>query len=272
MAVTDDQFRNHVSKDGGLTIARDPRTRSRLLKVAAERLALKRADTELADHLSDDVGCQRRGVLKRRAMLARVAAGKPATEEPDAQSVIWFAFGHSLQDTMLGPSSEKPIWSEEHGLWYSPDGMELLKDGDLYEIKSTRMSPLKKADREAGLSVEDVLASNPATQNWWKYIMGVMYLEGSNEYYLGVAWIIPAEFEVFHVQVTREKRNENWADLTERRMLRRGCLDSGTLPGCETRTFQRQCDFCPYLGQEPCATDVPVINVRERVAAKAGSV
>lgn len=252
MANLDEHFRPHV--EGGIVVERDPQTREKILDLAAQRLGLKRKGTEQDDHLSDDIHCQRKVVLKRRTTDALIRMGGTPDSDLTGQEVIWYGFGHGFQDVILGPGAERPVWSDEHQLWYSPDGLAVLGGNDLHEVKTTRRSALKKADREAGLSIEDVIYRD--NEEWWNYILGVMHLLGTEVYTLTIAWIIPADMESFKITATPEAIAANWTYITDRRDLRRDHLDNDTLPSVTTRRGQYECRNCEFVIAEPCFTDV----------------
>ena len=287
---------------GGITIERDPRSRTELLKLANSRISGQRYGSELDDHLSDDIYCQRRSVLKRLRQF-RTVTENPATLKYDpnnppltsrywgirydpkvlesnfnSTTTIMFGFGYALQDFVFGEYSEVPVWDNKEKLWYSPDGRGLFDREDLHEFKTTRASPRKKADRELGKSVEEVIFNNnPA---WFKYMLAAMYMASTDEYYLSVAWIIPGEFEAFKVSVTDEAIQSNWEYLSERRTARREKLstwieiktptgfvlrDSGELPSVSTRSGEWECRNCEFFAREPCISDVPAQNLLEGV-------
>tara|TARA_R110000765_G_scaffold202835_1_gene308078 strand:- start:967 stop:1752 length:786 start_codon:yes stop_codon:yes gene_type:complete len=259
MANLDEHFGPYEAE--GFSIKRDRRTKEAILEIAGQWLGRKREGTELDDHLSDDIPCQRKVVLKKRGDEALRRLGGTPSSKLTAQEVIFFGFGHGFQDTILGPSAEEAMWSDEHQLWYSPDGKFLIGDNEYHEVKTTRRSALKKADREAGLTIEDVLYRDNAA--WWKYIEGVMHLTGTTTYYLHVAWIIPAEMESFRIDITPERVERSWKEMTKRREERRSHLKRGTLPPVTSRRGAYECNNCPYVNAEPCMSEVVIQNAME---------
>ena len=227
MANLDEHFGPYEGE--GFSIRRDQSTKAKVLEIAGDWLGKKREGTEHDDHLSDDIPCQRKVVLKKREAEALLRLGGTPSSKLTAQEVIFFGFGHGFQDTILGPSAEEPIWSNEHELWYSPDGKFIMGDGEYHEVKTTRRSALKKADREAGLTIEDVLYRD--NDAWWRYILGVMALTGTTTYYLHIAWIIPAEMESFRIDATPERKYVESFPARDRRIelynhtLIERCLD-----------------------------------------------
>tara|TARA_R100000315_G_scaffold11138_1_gene3511 strand:- start:8230 stop:9132 length:903 start_codon:yes stop_codon:yes gene_type:complete len=285
----------------GITISRDPRSRTELLRLANSRLSGQRYGSELDDHLSDDIYCQRRSVLKKLRQFRTVTDNPPTDRyhpnnppltsrywgikyDPktlessfDSNMTIMFGFGYALQDFVFGEHSEVPVWDNKEQLWYSPDGLGLLDRADLHEFKTTRTSPRKKADRELGKSVEEVIFdNNPA---WFKYMLAAMYMCRTNEYYLSVAWVIPGEFETFKISVTDQAIQSNWKYLSDRRKLRRDKLstwieeitptgfrikEKAELPEVSTRSGEWECRNCEFFAREPCISEVPAQNLMER--------
>ena len=259
MANLDEHFGPYEGE--GFSIRRDQSTKAKVLEIAGDWLGKKREGTEHDDHLSDDIPCQRKVVLKKREAEALLRLGGTPSSKLTAQEVIFFGFGHGFQDTILGPSAEEPIWSNEHELWYSPDGKFIMGDGEYHEVKTTRRSALKKADREAGLTIADVLYRD--NDAWWRYILGVMALTGTTTYYLHIAWIIPAEMESFRIDATPERIEWTWDEMTERRANRRVHLVEGTLPPVTSRRGAYECNNCPYVNAEPCMSEVVAQNAIE---------
>ena len=300
MALEASDFREFTSD--GITIERDPRSRAELVRLANSRLSGQRLGSELDDHLSDDIYCQRKSVLKKLKQF-RIVTDNPATPKYDpnnppltsrywgikydskvlessfnSNTTVMFGFGYALQDFILGEYAEVTNWDTEDKLWFSPDGRGLFGREDLHEFKTTRTSPRKKADREFNRSVEEVIFNNnPA---WFTYILAVMYLMKRTEYFLSVAWIIPAELETFKITVSDEAVEANWNYLTERRVSRREKLstwieeitstgfvlrDSAELPDVSTRIGAWECTNCEFFAREPCISEVPAQNTLEGV-------
>ena len=250
----------------GLRIYRNPQVHSVVTERAKRRLLAVRellvpgTNLSVADHLSDHIGCQRKAVLHKReieVLLARGGDPRTDTEQLTDEQIVFFGVGHAVANFLLG-AADHAIWSNEHQLWYSPDGVPDESLDSYVEIKTSRRSPLKKADREAGLSVEDVLLRD--NESWWRYILGVMKLENRTSYHLEHMWIISAEMEGFTVEASEARINDNWQWLTERRSLRRHDELNGGLPGVDTRRGAWECENCSYLTRLPCSVDVPRIN------------
>ena len=295
MAIDESRF--GAVSHGGITVERDPRTKSRILEAASHNLALKRRGQELDDHLSTDMICQRRAVKERLLLLGQVEADTSPAElrtahshfhnldyNPDiltdiltGQHVIWFGLGHGFQDTILGDEAEVPIWVEDEMLWVSPDGVSVVELGDVHEVKTTRRGALPKKAKYpkkhpdpnlAGQFVEPqewtvegkLLFTN---EKWFRYMLGVMHVKNTNEYTLSVAWILPADMETFKITATRETIEDNWEELTKIRLFRREHLLNGTLPPVTSRAFKAECENCQFLNEQPCAGEVPAQNALE---------
>jgi hypothetical protein len=260
MAIADIDFRPITVN--GVSISRDPRSRSRLVALIATRLALRRAGTELDDHLSSDIGCQRKSALSKLQLISLKEQDRPLEAPLSIKETVQFAFGHGMQDMVLGDNSEEHIWNDRYKLWYSPDGVGILDKTDLHENKTTRMWPITKADRLEGLSIEGVIAKK--FPQWLEYMLGVMHLQGEASYTLSISYIGQGELECFKIEATEEAIARNWRRLSLRRDGRRDDMQKGNLPGMEDRlefgTDRTECDYCPFLAREPCATEVPLYN------------
>ena len=296
---------NSYTQDG-ITIERDTRVREQLLQFAGERLAEKRRGTELDDHLSDEMHCLRKTVLTRLSSIKKINADlieRPIEKDgfgesqdlsysvnwdvsyrPEVliqsvnpQEVIWFGFGHSFQDFIYGDKAEQPVFSDEYGFWYSPDGVDLIGNGDVHEFKTTRKWPSTKAAREAGNSIEKILVdSNPS---WFKYMLAVMHLTGERTYYLTVGWISGADLETFKVTATDGAVEDEWIRLEYWRGIKRESIKSftldpevvdgiiqlnnsslikeqGKLPDFSTRLGAWECKNCSFNVMEPCVSDI----------------
>ena len=260
MAISDTDFRPFAFD--GVTISRDPRSRSRLAALMASRLAGKREGTELDDHLSSDIGCQRKTALSKLQLISLKDQNLPLEAPLSIKDTIQFAFGHGMQDMVLGQDSEEHIWNEEYELWYSPDGSSILEENDLHENKTTRMWPITKADRLAGLSIEGAIAKK--FPQWFEYMLGVMFLQKQNAYVLSISYIGQGELECFKIKATDEAIQSNWEKLSKRCDHRRAAMEEDRLPGMEDRLAfgkdRTECDYCPFISREPCATQAPLYN------------
>lgn len=99
------------------------------------------------------------------------------------------------------------------------------------------------------MTVEGVLLEqNP---DWFKYMLGVMKLEGWREYWLSV-FFLPNFWHTFRVTASDRAVADNWSELSARRELRR----SGKAAPVH-RVKSSECETCPYLAEEPCASEVP---------------
>lgn len=277
MAIEADDFRTFTGS--GITIERDTRTKTRLLKLASKRLAEKRRGTELDDHLSGDIICPRRSVLDRISALNKTKDSfvpvksqefvdnrnpelehsrtydvlydpTPLIQDLDAQKVIFFGFGHAFQDFIFGDDAEIAMWDDEKSLWYSPDGVELFDENDFYEFKTTRQSPIRADFRKAGFSIEDTLAFK--NDSWFKYILAVMHRTNTREYSLTVGWIVSAEFETFKITATDEAIERNEVDLAGQRKIRRDSL-------ANLISFN---EYGKLVLKETTASNLPPLNLR----------
>jgi hypothetical protein len=293
LAIDETKFR--AFNQGGITIERDSRAKSRILELASRNLESKRRGTELDDHISSDTICQRKAVLERVDALAKVESDDSPAEARtayshyhdlhynpdvlskylDGQRVVWFGLGHGFQDTILGPEAEKPIWVSDEMVYASPDGLNVFGDGELHEVKTTRRGPTPKKQKylkshpvypgeymeSQSWSIEEKLFRvNPS---WFSYILKVMYITGIREYYLTMAWIAGADMETFKITATDNEVEDEWELGKLLRSERRRHVKEGTLPSVSTRAFPAECENCPYLTTEPCASEVPVINAQQ---------
>ena len=184
---------------------------------------------------------------------------------------------------MFGGDKEIAMWDDVSKLWYSPDGVDVFGEGDFQEFKTTRQSPIRKDFREAGLSIEGVLAFK--NEDWFRYILAVMKRTETNEYWLTVAWIVGADMESFHVTATDEMIEENEQYLAGQRKVRRESLDglisfddagvlqvgiptALNLPPLNLRKGMWECDFCHHAAKEPCASEIPAQNALEKLRIK----
>jgi len=259
MGIDDADFRPAVVD--GITLRRDSRVHNEVMRRAAAALSAQRElfdkTGKIADHLSDDIMCLRKSVLKRRRLEKIIAESGDPHEPLTADHIVMFGVGYGFQHALLG-DVEEARWSEKYQLMYSPDGPNLEGIG-FVEVKTSRRSPLKKDDRAAGMSVEDVLMRDRS--EWWAYILGVMKLEGLTEYHLEHLWVVSGEAEGFTVEATKERIERNWGALSERRERRRAALRDGTLPGVDTRRGAWECGICPFGVVEPCMSDVLRYNL-----------
>ena len=219
------------SELNGVRIERDRTTHQDVLKRARHWLAGQRSWYKpegriIADHLSDFLNCPRKHLIQKAARQKAVDAGQHPWEfdDFDETGLVMFATGYAFQHGVLG-ATETSVWNTEHSFWYSPDS---AVGGRLFEAKTLRASPLKKADTEAGLSVEDVLMRD--RQAWVRYMLAVMYLEKKTAYSLLPFWIIPGECETFKVTAGEKAITDNWTRVWAKIREVRDHESAGTFP------------------------------------------
>lgn len=206
-----------------------------------------------ADHISDDMGCLRKAVFNHQQGQKNFDRyGEMPLGDLDDRDIVFFGNGYAWQWNILGIDTEENTWNEEGQFWHSADGVF----GQTYvEAKQTRKSALKKDDRIAGLSIEDVLMRDH--QAWWDHMLIAMKLYGHRVHYLTINWVLPGDAETFRIDATDEEVQAKWDWLEERRNRRREYERLNTLPGIDTRMRGAdECTYCPFLGKEPCLTEV----------------
>ena len=265
--MEDHQFRT-AQDDSGFTLTRDPAMHRRLMREAERRLRDNREwlipNSEndehpngiVADHVSDDMGCLRKAVLNKEALQKEFDLyGEPPLDKLTDRDVVFFGNGYAWQWNILGLNTEANTWNKEAKFWHSADG---VLDSTFVEAKQTRRSALKKADREAGLSVEDVILRD--NTNWWNHMLVNMKLYGHRTHYLSIHWINPGDSETFRIDASDEAVDAKWDWLAKRRDLRREFERINTLPGIEYRTSPTNCTYCTFRTQPPCLTEVPLLD------------
>lgn len=297
MAINIEDF--GAFEQDGISIERDTLAREGILKMATQVLSEKRFGTELDDHMSDEMHCLRKTVLSRIKTFQTITDGNKRSDrtdyheiriaesptwgvkyhpqdlvsQHDPQEVIWFGFGHSMQDFFYGDKAEVAIWDGIEKLWYSPDGVNLLADGDTHEFKTTRKWHMTAPARKENKTVEQVIIEN--NPSWFQYMLAVMHFTGKGEYYLTVGWISGADLETFKVTASEDAVYDNWERLKYYRNLKRDSINSFVeevhktgfelkelgddgvfIPDTSTRLGDFECRNCPFLMQEPCRSEI----------------
>lgn len=235
----------------GITISYDPSMTLQLTEEASARINGNREwmepnSDQVALHLSDLIKCIRKAWLKRRQIQKRVDSGLSPVPPLTPNLVIRFGRGYGFQDVLLG-SVEEAVWSGE--FFYSPDGGVERP----IEVKTTLSGPLVKKEREAGLSIEDVINGGGlrdtyfarVVDEWKQYMLAVMKLMGWDHYWLAVAHWMGEDFFVYKVTATPEAIEANWASLQERLIPLKG----DNMPSVEWRTGKEECEDCEFLDQ-----------------------
>ena len=276
--IEDYKFRTAQSPEG-FSLSRDTSMHRRLMNEAERRLrdnrewlvpvvgesnkpikGLNFIDAEhpngvFADHISVDMGCLRRAVLSHKEGQASIARnGEMPLGRLDDRDIVFFGNGYAWQWNILGLDEEN-TWNAEHQIWHSADANI---HNTYVEAKQTRRSALKKADLEAGLSVEDVLVRD--NEAWWNHMLVNMHLYGHRVHYLTINWINPGDAETFRFDATDDLVQKKWDWLKKRRDKRREHQRTGTLPGIDTRTSESNCTYCPFLDRQPCLAEVALSN------------
>jgi hypothetical protein len=266
--IDDHKFR--PAKTAGFSLTRDQTMHRKLMNEAERRLRDNREwlvpDNKkttahpngiFADHISLDMGCLRRAVLSNREGQAAIDKdGEMPLGRLDDRDIVFFGNGYAWQWNILG-LEETNTWSDKYQIWHSADANI---HNTYVEAKQTRRSALKVADLKAGLSVEDVLVRD--NEAWWNHMLSNMYLYGHRTHYLTINWINPGDAETFRFDATDEAVQGKWNWLEDRRTRRREYERLGTLPGIDTRTSESNCTYCPFLGQEPCLSEIGMATSR----------
>lgn len=256
--IIETQYRDdfHKADDGdGLVISFDEEMTDRLHRLAEARIREQREwfepdSTRVAYHLSDVNKCLRQGFLNRyKLQMAYNDTGKLDLDALSGPMIQRFGRGYALQEFFIGRDfKEEALWSDKYRLIYSPDGG---KDTPL-EFKTTMSTPLVKADRESGLSIEDVLMTGGtrstyyarAVLDWKRYMLQTMYLHGWTNYYLSVVFM-NSEWLTFRYDATRERIAKEWEDSQAERRIE--LLHGSEVPGIEWRVRNDECDECQFL-------------------------
>jgi hypothetical protein len=115
------------------------------------------------------------------------------------QTKMYFLVGLALESALLPKRKEKPLYGVTDGIHYHVDS----QDGDLIELKSTRMS-IKNVEEEF-------------SPRWLRQVKGYLYAIGQRAVDIGVIYIIPGDFRVYRVTFTQMELDIHWDWMKKRR-------------------------------------------------------
>lgn len=216
-------------------------------EVIYPRIEKRIGGTRSGIHASDTLACSRKVVLNKTAF-------ESVTKEMGLRFMMGEAFALMMQSAVREVEAEL-------------DGIICTVDEIGVEYKSSRMSRNNLEQLEV-ISIEkldkpfDDLSETGALRHYIQQVMAYCKVWKRKTFRLIVlsingnynskksAYFPPSyanDIDCYNLEFSAKELNDNWKYMTQRRDVIQKALDTGTLPGVEYRSYDKECETCPYL-------------------------
>lgn len=159
-------------------------------------------------------------------------ATNDGTKQPklSEKTQVYFLIGLGLERSLLGSRKQNPTSGQRDGIWFHADA---FSDDVLIELKSTRGSKKKYDEGDFPLGYIRQCKS---------YCVAL----GVREVDLAVVFVIPAEFEVYHIEFSEPELWEHWQWMQKRKAVWDMAVGSGVEPESFKYNEEFECRSCEY--------------------------